>query len=84
MSGLPSMIQQVAVAVSVATAAAVLVVTQMCEIASGITAIVLPGLKPNQPSHRIKQPMVAAVMLWPGIACGLPSAEYLPMRGPSI
>ena len=53
----------VAVAVSVATAAAVFVVTQMCAIASGITAIVLPGLKPNQPSQRIKQPIVAAVML---------------------
>ena len=74
----------VAVAVSVATAAAVFVVTQMCEISLGITPIVLPGLKPNQPSHKMKQPIVAAVMLWPGMAWGLPSAEYLPMRGPSM
>ena len=29
-----------------------------------------PGLKPNQPSHRMKTPRIAKGMLWPGIAAG--------------
>jgi hypothetical protein len=28
--------------------------------------------------------MKAAVMLWPGMARGFPSAPYLPMRGPRM
>ena len=73
-----------AVAVSVAAAAAMLVVTAISAMATGSTPIVLPGLKPNQPNQRIKQPMVAAVMLWPGMALTLPSVPYLPMRGPRM
>ena len=42
-----------------------------------------PGLKPNQPSQRMKTPSEASVRLWPGIARLLPSLEYLPIRGPS-
>ena len=42
-----------------------------------------PGLKPNQPSHRISTPRPKSGMLWPGIARGLPSGPYLPRRGPS-
>ena len=83
-SGLPSKSQQVSVAVSVAAAAAMLVVTAISAMATGSTPIVLPGLNPNQPNHRIKQPIVAAVMLWPGMALTLPSAPYLPMRGPRM
>ena len=82
-SGFPRSIQAVTVAVIVANAAAVFVVTATCEITFGITAIVLPGLNPNQPNQRTKQPMVASDMLWPGIAVTLPSAEYFPIRGPS-
>ena len=41
-----------------------------------------PGLKPNQPSHRISTPRPKSGMLCPGIARGLPSAPYLPLRGP--
>src|SRR5262245_19926204 len=59
-SGLPSKSQQVSVAVSVAAAAAVFVVTAISAIALGSAAIVLPGLKPNQPNHSTKQPIVAA------------------------
>src|SRR5215212_3673014 len=44
---------------------------------------VLPGLKPNQPKARMKQPTAAMLRLWPGIAFGVPSLLYLPMRGPS-
>ena len=87
-SGLPSEIQQAAVAVSVAAAAARLVVSATSATAlypiSLAMPIVLPGLNPNQPNQRIKQPMVAAVMLCPGIALMRPSEPYLPMRGPRI
>ncbi len=43
----------------------------------------LPGLKPNQPKARMKQPVMASVKLWPGMLFGEPSLLYLPMRGPS-
>ncbi len=60
------------------------VVTAISEMALKSRAIVLPGLKPNQPNHSTKQPIVAAVMLWPGIAFTFPSGPYLPMRGPRM
>ncbi len=41
-----------------------------------------PGLKPNQPSQRMKIDRPNSGMLWPGIARGLPSGPYLPRRGP--
>ena len=41
-----------------------------------------PPLKPNQPSQRISTPRPNSGMLWPGIARGLPSGPYLPLRGP--
>ena len=59
--GLPSHIQLIAVADSSAMIPAVLVVMKMCEIALASTAIVEPGLNPNQPSHSTKQPMTAEV-----------------------
>ncbi len=40
---------------------AVFVVMKMCEIALASTAIVEPGLNPNQPSHSTKQPITAEV-----------------------
>src|SRR5262245_50076866 len=82
-SGLPSHIQFSAVAESKAVNAAVFVVMKMCAIAFGSAAIVEPGLNPNQPSHRTKQPMTPEVMLWPGIGLTLPPGPYLPRRGPS-
>jgi Amt family ammonium transporter len=51
---------------------------------SPATPMVLPGLKPNQPNQSTRQPMKAAVMLWPGRACTLPVDEYLPIRGPRM
>ena len=42
-----------------------------------------PGLKPYHPSHRMKIPIPNSGMLWPGIACGVPSLAYFPRRGPS-
>ena len=43
-----------------------------------------PGLNPNQPKARMKQPVSTITMSWPGIALGLPSRVYLPMRGPMM
>src|SRR5437588_12531217 len=44
---------------------------------------VLPGLKPNQPKARMKQPSKASTMLWPGMVFALPSRLYLPRREPN-
>ena len=46
------------------------------------TLSVEPGLKPNQPNHRMITPSVTNAMLCPGIAFGLPSAPNFPIRGP--
>ena len=83
-SGLPSQIQFSAVADSSPMNAAVFVVMKMCAIAFASTAIVEPGLNPNQPSHSTKQPMTPDVKLCGGIAFTLPSGPYLPRRGPRI
>ncbi len=40
---------------------------------SGLPAVVLPGLNPNHPNHRMKTPRAAMGMLCPGIAITLPS-----------
>src|SRR5574341_1669578 len=48
-----------------------------------VPASVLPALKPNQPKARMKTPVRAIGMLWPGMALGFPSVEYFPMRAPS-
>src|SRR5260370_24250088 len=45
---------------------------------------VLPGLNPNQPNARMKQPMSTAETSWPRIGLLDPSRLYLPMRGPII
>src|SRR6266853_6628484 len=47
-------------------------------------ARVLPGLNPNQPKARMKQPVSTITMSWPGIALGVPLRLYLPIRGPII
>src|SRR5881396_2104124 len=45
---------------------------------------VLPGLNPNQPKARMKQPVSTMTMSCPGIGFGLPLRLYLPIRGPMI
>ena len=45
---------------------------------------VLPGLNPNQPKARMKQPINTAEMSWPMIGLLDPSRLNLPMRGPMI
>ena len=82
-SGLPSAIQATSVAARQPAAAAMLVFSATRPIAFTSTAIVLPGLNPNQPSQRMNVPSVAKPMLWAGIGFTLPFL-YLPMRGPRI
>ena len=72
-SGLPPMNQIVMSALIDAAAAAVLVVTAIWPIEAQSAAIVEPGLNPNQPNQRTNTPIVAEVMLWPGIGIALPS-----------
>ena len=48
-----------------------------------LAAVVEPALNPNQPRDRMKTPSAAIGRLWPGMARGLPSLPYLPMRGPT-
>src|SRR6266545_3839032 len=83
-SGLPKNFQAIMDAATAPPAAAVFVVTAIRPIAFQSAAMVLPGLNPNQPNQRTKVPIVAAVMLCPGIGMTCPSLPYLPMRGPSI
>src|SRR4051812_8181361 len=73
-SGLPSSNQAVIVEVKVAMTAAMFVVTAMWPMETGSSAIVLPGLKPNQPNQRTSAPIQTEVMLCPGIALTWPLA----------
>src|SRR5574344_276226 len=41
-----------------------------------------PGLKPNQPNHRMKPPSAPKVRLWPGMATDSPDLVYFPILGP--
>src|SRR5467141_4633452 len=45
---------------------------------------VLPGLNPNQPNARMKQPIKTAEMSCPMIGLAEPSRLNLPRRGPTI
>ena len=73
--------------VTVATAAARLVVTKTRAAVSSappVRATVEQPLKPNQQNQRMNTPSAPSVSEWPGIARALPSLPYLPMRGPRI
>ena len=62
-----NLIQEVIIARIAPAAADRFVVTAIVAKSAPPTAVVLPGLNPNQPSHRIKTPSVAIGMLWPCI-----------------
>ena len=82
-SGLPVLriITNIATTAPKAPARAVLVATTAnC---TSVAASVEAALKPNQPNSRMKQPSMAIGMWWPGRVLAVPSALYLPMRGPS-
>ena len=82
-SGLPIMSQASTVELRMAAQHAKFVVMATWEIKPGSTAMVLPGLNPNQPSQRISPPRNTSAMLWPGMGLTVPSDLYLPSRGPS-
>ena len=86
-SGLPYLIQVKIIVVTVATAAAMFVVTKILPadtIASPSMDTVEQPLNPNQQNHKIKQPNAPNVNECPGMALGFPFLSYLPIRGPSI
>jgi len=70
MSGFLKIIQEVSIPVTHPAAAAKLVLTKI--VAMVVSPMVVePGLNPNQPSHRIKTPIAAKGILWPGKALTL-------------
>ncbi len=81
-SALPNIAREVTLEATTPAEAARFVVTAMRAMAPASAAIVLPGLKPNHPSHRTNPPSVTSGMLWPGIGCIRPSGAYFPRRGP--
>src|SRR5690606_34551726 len=80
--GLRLMKLYVIIAPTPPAAADKLVVTNTNEVAAGSADNTEPPLNPNQPSHKIKAPIVASGMLLPGIGVISPRLPYLPMRGP--
>ena len=77
-----AMTQNIAAVAPTAAAMAVLVATVANWMS--LDANVEAALKPNQPNSRMKQPSCAIGMLCGGIAFGVPSGAYLPMRGPRM
>ena len=76
--------QSVSMAKNAPVKLASIVLTTTKLIRRSVPARVDPGLNPNHPKARMKVPSATIGTLWPGIACGLPCASYLPMRGPII
>ena len=76
------------IVVTVAVAAAILVVINTLpantKLSSPVIETVEHPLNPNQQNHSINTPRAPTVMLCPGMAFGLPSLLYLPIRGPNI
>ena len=60
-----------------------LVVTAIVAIVRSFPESVLPALNPNQPNQSRNTPSAASVMLWPGMATGLPLEVNLPSLGPT-
>src|ERR1019366_1623967 len=83
-SGLPNMRYQISMAVADPATAARLVLTATTAIRKSVAPSVDPGLKPIQPNSRMKVPVTTKTRLCAGKARGLPSAPYLPRRGPRI
>ena len=87
-SGFLYFIQVIIIVTVAAVAAARFVVTNIedieIKVASPVADTVEAPLKPNQQNHNINTPSAPRVKLWPGIAFGFPSSEYLPIRGPKI
>ena len=81
-SGLPYLLHMYSIAVTLPAAPASMVFVAITPMRRSDPASVEPGLKPNHPKHRMNVPASAMGMLCPGMAFGVPSALYLPRRGP--
>ena len=76
-SHLPNIARAVTIAAMQPNAAAAFVLIVTLAINSGSADIVLPGLNPNQPSHRMNTPRATNTRLWPGIARVVSSSGVL-------
>jgi len=83
MSGLPSKSQHVAVAVSVAAAAAMFVVHRNFANGEWIDAHRAAGIETEPAKPQDQAANRGGSHIVAGIALTLPSAEYFPMRGPA-
>src|SRR5881296_773584 len=82
-SGLSYLIHMYSIAVMLPAAPASMVLVAITPMRRSEPASVEPALKPNHPKARMNVPTSAIGMLCPGIALAVPSALYLPRRGPS-
>ncbi len=83
-SGFPRDItHEIAMATTEPAAAASVVVTAMTPMTSPSAASCDPGLKPYHPTSSTNVPSTTNGTECPWMVRGLPSAPYLPMRGPS-
>src|SRR5579862_1061406 len=82
MSGLPNSRYQTSSAEAEPATAARFVLTATTAMRRSVAPSVEPGLKPIQPNSRMKVPVTTKARLCAGNATGLPSAVYLPSRGP--
>ena len=82
-SGLPDPLHERRTSPIVApNAAAIAVLAATTAKRTSVAANVDAALKPNQPNSRMNVPSIAIGMLCAASVRGLPSAPYLPMRGP--
>ena len=82
-SGLPVRMCVKSIATMAPNAAAIAVLVATVANCTSDEANVDAALNPNQPNSRMNVPSNAIGMWWAASVRGLPSAPYLPMRGPS-
>ena len=86
-SGRPNCTRVISAAAKPAEAAASVVLMAISTVAPGwlpVNRMAPAELSPSQPNNASRQPSKTRTALWPGIAFGMPSGEYLPRRGPNI
>src|ERR1700735_4306318 len=83
-SGLPKRRYHRSIAAAEPATAARLVFTATTEMRRSVAPSVDPGLKPIRPKSKRNVPVTTNTMFEAGNARGLPSAPYLPSRGPRM
>src|SRR5271154_6098566 len=84
MSGFPNMKYHSSIAAAEPATAARFVFTATTAMRRSVAPSVEPGLNPIQPNSNINVPLTTNTIFDAGNARGLPSAPYLPSRGPKI